>query len=79
MVKIPEQRFRLRESTVAIGRDEASQQVFVNIPIGAEITVVDDDVPHAPFATVNWIGRKLELFAVDLESRGERVCAVTEA
>jgi hypothetical protein len=78
MGRIPEQRFRLRKPTVAIGLDEASQHVVVSIPTGAEITVVDEDTGHAPWVVVNWKGRDLEMFADDLRSRAELVRAATK-
>jgi hypothetical protein len=73
MGRIPEQRFRLRKPTVAIGLDEASQHVVVSVPTGAEITVVDENLSHALWVTVNWKGRDLEMFADDLRNRGEPV------
>jgi hypothetical protein len=72
---MPGQRFRLRESTVAVGLDEAFHQIFVNIPSDAEITIVDDDIGRALFVTVNWKGHKLKILAADLEGRGKQVRA----
>jgi hypothetical protein len=77
MADTPEQRFRLRESIWAIGLDDASGQIFVKIPTGGEITVVDA-IDHTPFVTVNWKGRDLKIFAADLESRGELIRSVGE-
>jgi hypothetical protein len=73
MGKIPEQRFRLRKSTVAIGLDEASRQVVVTIPTGAEISLVNEHIGHAPWVMVNWKGRDLQMFADDLRNRSELV------
>jgi hypothetical protein len=57
---ISEQRYRLRDSTVAIGLDEASRHVVVTIPTGAEITVADEDIDRILWVIVNWEGRCLE-------------------
>jgi hypothetical protein len=78
MAHLREQRFRLRESIWSIGVEGESQQTFVQIPSGGEITVVNI-IDHTPFVIVNWRGRDLKVFAADLQSRGELVRSVGES
>jgi len=73
---MPEQRFRLRLPTVAIGLDDTSKQI-VKLPMGAEITVAEDD-GKGLWITVNWTGSVFQMLTADFRNRSEPVRASTE-
>jgi hypothetical protein len=66
-------RFRLSEDTIALeifGRKQLATQV----PAGSLVTVESDPRPDDfRMVDVRWAGRKLVMFADDVEKRGERV------
>jgi hypothetical protein len=71
---MPGQRLRLHQSLAAIGLDDTQNHIVVSIPVGAEITVVNDDRNRAPWVKVSWSGRDWEMFAIDLQNRSA-LCA----
>jgi hypothetical protein len=62
--------------TAAIGFDNTSKQI-VKMPMGAEITVSEDD-GKGFWIAVNWTGRIFQMLAVDFRNRSEPVPALTE-
>lgn len=66
-------RYRLKVRTLAV---VSNQEGIVDIPAGDEVVVLDslDGVPleSTKEVHVEWRGRKLQMFAVDLHQRGER-------
>jgi hypothetical protein len=66
-------RYRLKVRTLAV---VSNQEDIVDIPAGDEIVVLPslDAVPLESMKEVDveWRGRKLRVFAVDLHKRGER-------
>jgi len=73
---MPRQRLRLKTPTIARSVREGKQDAFL-VPAGAEIEVLDNlDVDfHVPtrFVKVEWNSQTIEMFAIDIRERGERV------
>ena len=66
-------RYRLKVRTLAV---VSNQEDIVDIPAGDEVVVIHSlgDVPleSTKEVDVEWRGRRLRVFAVDLHKRGER-------
>jgi hypothetical protein len=77
---MPEERFRIREATVALGSDQTRKRIVV-IPAGAEIVLMEP-IPVAPVAnhnetvSVSWDGRALTMFTIDIQLRGQPVASI---
>jgi hypothetical protein len=67
-------RYRLPTTTVAVHR-EAAQPVAISIPSGTVLTVPDDSANSSGFVEVEWDGKSVQVFAVDLRDRGELIKA----
>jgi len=65
-------RYRLRTTTVAV-HQEATRPVAVSIPAGTLLRVPDDSANARGFVEVEWDGRRVQIFAVDLLVRRELV------
>jgi hypothetical protein len=66
-------RFRLKSATVAVQQGHAAM-----IPSGAEIAAAElpdaaSGYAHSTFVTVEWEGKVLRMFLIDLLERGERM------
>ena len=72
------QRFRLKGAAIAASFEDGKEQVLY-IPAGAEIVVAGSlgDGPTNREVNVEWEGKTLTMFAVDLLERGERITGVT--
>jgi hypothetical protein len=73
------QRFKLKTATIATA-EGPDTRIAVQLPIGAEIVVrdqVDSDGPADPTRQVNveWDGKMLSMFLVDIREKGEWVRA----
>ena len=66
---IPGTRYILRESILGVYRRD-ERHVFLRIPAGEEIAVVGEE-PGTPFTRVRWQAELLQIFALDLQERGE--------
>ena len=64
--------FRLNASTMAILSDN-SQRTVVTVPEHSMVTVFDGDVDGYGFVKVRYRNQVLDIFALDLRNRGERV------
>ena len=64
--------FRLNASTMAILSD-SSQRTIVTIPEQSTVTVFDGDVDGYGFVKIRYRNQVLDIFALDLRNRGERV------
>jgi len=64
--------FRLNFSTMAILSD-SSQRTIVTIPEHSMVTVFEGDVDGYGFVKIGYRNQVLDLFALDLRNRGERV------
>jgi hypothetical protein len=64
--------FKLNASTLAILAD-SSQQTIVTIPEHSMVTVFDGDVDGYGFVKIRYRNQVLDIFALDLRNRGERV------
>ena len=64
--------FRLNFSTMAILSD-SSQRTIVTVPEHAVVTVSDGDVEGYGFVKIRYRNQVLDIFALDLRNRGERV------
>jgi hypothetical protein len=64
--------FRLNFSTMAILSD-SSQRTVVTVPEHSMVTVFDGDVEGYGFVKVRYRNQVLDIFALDLRNRGERV------
>jgi hypothetical protein len=76
-------RFRLRSATAGVYRGGAEKPVAVLIPAGAEVTTTDEDAlsssaNHLKLISVEWQGRPLAIFLIDLVERGERIAQMGE-
>ena len=69
-------RYRLRTTTVAI-HQEATGPVATSIPAGTVLKVSDDATNSSGFVEVEWDGKSVQVFAVDLRDRGELIKALT--
>ena len=67
-------RYRLRRVTVAV-RQSAAQPVAIYIPAFAVLEVPEGAVNSSGFAEVEWDGKSVRMFAVDLRDRGELIKA----
>ena len=70
--------YRLRATTVGLHQG-ATQPVAIWIPAGTVVQVPDGFVNNAGFVEVEWDGKSVQIFAVDLLDRGERLRAVSAA
>ena len=73
------QSFRLRSRTIATVM-QAGERIAVRIPAGAKITAIDPVPEHKSDdrrqqVNVQWHGRDLMMFLVDLQERGVRIRA----
>ena len=66
--------FRLKTETLAVETLDGGHRVAVSMPVGAVIHVI-----HGPTETdsrmvdIQWLGKSLVMFAVDVWARGEEV------
>jgi len=67
-------RFRLKSPTIAVAHSRGNEDIF-HLPADAEITVLNpldgSDVPNR-MVEIEWLNRRLRMFAVDIQERGER-------
>lgn len=71
------QRFRLKTATIAI-TDAPEKRIAVRLPTGAQIVVLDQIQPDAQLdsshqVTVEWDGKVVSMFLVDIHEKGERI------
>jgi hypothetical protein len=70
------QRFKLKTRTIAVSL-EGGKKIAVAVPMDAEIVVTDkvpvDHTDRNRQVTVEWAGKIVTMFAVDIRDRGERV------
>jgi hypothetical protein len=64
--------FKLNASTLAILSD-SSQRTIIAIPEYSMVTVFDGDVEGYGFVKIRYRNQVLDIFALDLRNRGERV------
>ena len=64
--------FKLNTATMAILSD-SSQRTIVTVPEHSLVTVFDGDVDGYGFVKVRYRNQVLDIFALDLRNRGERV------
>ena len=67
-----ERTFKLNASTMAILSD-SGQRTIVTIPEQSTVTVFDGDVEGHGFVKIRYRNQVLDIFALDLRNRGERV------
>jgi hypothetical protein len=67
----PGPRYRLKRQTIAVSED---QHLIVDLPPGAEVVLLEplDTSERNSQVLVEWQGRKLKMFGVNLKVRGER-------
>lgn len=66
--------YKLRTATVGIDQ-ETTRPVVISIPAGSLVRVPDDFVATGGFVNVDWNGKSVQIFAVDLRDRGELIKA----
>ena len=64
--------FKLNASTLAILSD-SSQRTIIAIPEYSMVTVFDGDVEGYGFVKIRYRNQVLDIFALDLRNRSERV------
>jgi len=69
-------RYRLTASTLGIHQTGMSS-VAISIPAGTVVTVPRGLVKNVGFVEVEWEGKCIDVFAVDLRERGELVRAMS--
>jgi hypothetical protein len=65
-------RFRLERATVAVNVSDR-KRTACPVPAGAIINVLPDPADAQDLVTVLWKERKLQMFAVDIDSRGTEI------
>ena len=73
-----EQRFRLKTATIATITDGPDNRIAVQLPAGAQIVILDQIHPDAPLDSthqvkVDWGGKLVSMFLVDIQEKGERI------
>jgi hypothetical protein len=69
-------RYRLRATTVGV-HQEATRPVAISIPAGTLLNGPDDPEKSSGFIEVEWDGKSVQIFAVDLRDRGESIKAMS--
>ena len=69
-------RYRLLTNTLGV-EVGSTKSVAIWILAGAVLSVFDDSVNAAGFVEVDWEGKRVHIFAVDLHNRGESVNAIS--
>jgi hypothetical protein len=65
--------YRLRKAVLAIERVDGKAGV-ISVPEGAVIRIDPDSTPNDPRMTnVHWREKRLSIFGVDIEERGEEI------
>jgi len=67
-------RYRLRTTTLGVHR-EAARAVAISKAAGTVLRVSDDSANSSGFVEVEWDGKNVQVFAVDLRDRGELIKA----
>ncbi len=65
-------RYKLQFATVGVHQG-AAHPVAVTIPSGTTLQVTDDSADANGFVEVEWHGERLQIFAVDLQNRGQLI------
>jgi hypothetical protein len=66
------QRFRIQTPTLAI-LSQDGHRIPITIPQGATIEVIDGPLDGNRLVDVNWEGKTLMMFTIDLRERGARI------
>ena len=64
--------YRLRTETVAM-RHGATRPVAITLPPGIILSVPGDSANARGFVEVDWDGKRVQMFVVDLRDRGELI------
>jgi hypothetical protein len=64
--------YELRSATVALIH-ENTRYVAITVPSGTILNVPDNLATAAPLVKVEWDGKSIQIFAVDLRDRGELI------
>jgi hypothetical protein len=64
--------FKLNASTMAILSD-SSQRIIITVPENSIVTVLGGDVEGYGFVKIHYRNQVLDIFALDLRNRAERV------
>jgi hypothetical protein len=62
-------RYKLRTATIAV-HTKATHPIAITIPAEALLSVSADDFSATGFVDVDWDGKRVQIFAVDLRNRG---------
>ena len=65
-------RYRLRTTTLGVFQ-KPTRPVAISIPAGTILKVPDGFANAAGFVEVEWDGKRVQIFAVDLRERGELI------
>jgi hypothetical protein len=68
---VQQRTFKLNTSTMALLIENASR-TMVTIPANAMVTLLEGDIDRNGFVRVRYRDQLLDVFAVDLRTRGER-------
>jgi hypothetical protein len=65
-------RFRISKSTLVVSVED-EQYVAQTLPAGSIVESPDGRIGKLGLLNVTWEGKKVFMFAIDLESRGEKI------
>ena len=75
------QRFKLKTRTIAVSL-EGGKKIAVAVPVNAEIVVTDklpvDHTDSNRQVTVEWAGKTVAMFAIDIRERGDRIFGASQ-
>ena len=66
-------RFRLERGTLAVEGVEGAKQRAVTVPVGAVIKVLAGPTNNNGLVKIDWDGRTLGMFSVDVDVRGTEI------
>ena len=66
------QRYRMKTATLAIMVHDG-QNISVTVPLGSEIEIVGGPLDGERLVDVQWEGRTVMMFTIDIRERGERL------
>jgi len=70
---LPGQRFRLRAGTLGVDEGSGQRRTMVTLPAGSVFRVCAGGQAGPDMVEVEWDGKRILMFAVDIEQRGESI------
>ncbi len=73
-----DQSFRLSTATLCVSSGDGDQKMLVTIPKGSEIKLLGGYLDSNQLVDIEWEGKSLKMFAVDLRTCGTSIRATRE-